>query len=241
MRANGPTGLAAAVLLAFATIGCSSIKPVPLSTDVPDDATVLAASDTTHVNYSLGSYDFGSLYRGPSTLKKIGIVTCQMGVINRPGHGSSKDAEALLEGLATGLEKEGFEVIRPDVISKAPAASDFVSLSGGAGHAKGSREVNNGLGNIMNIQHSDKSAAVLARDTGADAFFFVGAAKNAAELWMYVPYSKFKVACEAKDLTTTFFSFNHGRVIKLEYTVGDPKVVGRVLARRFRLYYPVEQ
>jgi hypothetical protein len=217
------------------------MQPVPLSNDVPTDQALLDASEVTHVNYSLGSYDFGSLYRGTSTLKTVAVVTCIAGDIHRPPTGNSAFAEHLLEGLATGLEKEGFAVVRPDVCAKAKSIGDFVSQAGGAGHAKGSREVNNGLGNVVNIQHADKSGSVFARDVGADVMFFVGAAKNEAILYAYVPYGKFEVACQAKDLTTTFLSLNHGRILKLRYTVGDPKVVGRALARRFRLYYPLEE
>jgi hypothetical protein len=226
--------------------GCSSMKPLPLSnqTDLPSDEAIVAASKETHVNYGTDEHEYGRLYRGPFTIKKVAIVTCMSGDIQRKRNidADSSGAAELLQGLVTGFTKQGFEVILPVTVSKAPSASDFLSSEGGVGHAPGSRDTNSGIGNVDTIQHYDKSASALARDTGADVFLFVGATVSEAKLYAYVPYSKFKTACEAKNTTTTFFSFNHGREIILRYEEGATgNMIGQVLARRFRIYYPDEK
>ncbi len=228
--------------------GCTSMTPMPLDGNVPSDEVILAGSKVTHVNYGTSDYEFGRLYRGPLSIKKIGIVTCQAGNVHGKATGDSKVASALLDGLVSGLEKEGFEVILPETISKTPSAKDFIANQGGAGHAKGSRDPVSGLGNVVNVQHYDESAAPLARDTGADVFFFIGVEKHETNLYAYVPYARFKTACEAKDTSTTIFSFNHGRQMVLRYSAPSMKIldlaklVGQITARRFRLYYPsVEQ
>jgi len=249
-----------AALCAIALSGCGS---APLLNAGMSDGELMQVTDVDTVSYV---FPFKEVYRGEYELKKVGSVTAMYGKgflgagkdegrqwsflfwhSEKETPGGNSLAAGMVQGLTDSLSKSGMKVVGPAALSKLKSIGEM-GASGGVGHAPGSRDVGKGPSGFgSTIFTADDIMSAAAREADVDVLFFVWAGRTKAELDVIVPYANMRVA-GGSDRTYPV-EFNHARSVKIDYSTKSGKVagdngeehgkaIGKLLARRFRIFYP---